>query len=168
MRICRAGAQASTRTKAFQEAIIGIIKTTVLALGAVGTLGVAGFFALGQYSKSGSAPGLVDGSLAPCPDSPNCVSSEPGTPEEKSVTPLPLDSWDRLETVITALGGTITVSTPDYIAAEFTSDTFGFVDDLELRRAADVVHVRSASRVGYSDGGVNAARVARLYEMSDA
>ena len=80
------------------------------------------------------------------------------------MTPLPLDSWDQLETVITGLGGTITVSTPDYIAAEFTSDTFGFVDDLELRRTNEAVQVRSASRVGYSDGGVNKARVAQLRE----
>ena len=50
----------------------------------------------------------------------------------------------------------------DYIAAEFTSATFGFVDDLELRRTDEAVQVRSASRVGYSDGGVNKARVAEL------
>ena len=145
-----------------QEAIIGIIKTAVLALGAVGTLGVAGFFALGQYSKSGSAPGVAGGSLAPCPDRPNCVSSEAGTDTAKRVEPLPLATWDALPATIAEMGGTITLHESDYIAAEFTSATFGFVDDLELRRTDEAVQVRSASRVGYSDGGVNKARVAQL------
>jgi uncharacterized protein (DUF1499 family) len=124
--------------------------------------GVGGFFALGQASQKGSAPGLVGGTLAPCPSSPNCVSSEPGTPGEKRVAPLGPEVWDKLPRAIEAMGGTITSQTQDYIAAEFTSQRFGFVDDLELRKGEAQVHVRSASRVGYSDRGVNAERVAEL------
>ena len=48
------------------------------------------------------------------------------------------------------------------MAAEFTSSTFKFVDDLEFRLAEEGVHVRSASRVGYSDRGVNLVRVETL------
>lgn len=143
---------------------MGIIKTTTLTLGVLGVLGVGAFIGLGQYSKTGSAPGLVDGSLAPCPDSPNCVSSEPGTAPEKQVEPLALSDWEALPAAIAAMGGTITHQDGDYIAAEFTSATFGFVDDLELRRTEQDVQIRSASRVGYSDRGVNAARVAELRE----
>ena len=137
-----------------------------LGLGLVGLAAAAtgGFFVLRQQSQKGSAPGLVDGSLAPCPSSPNCVSSEADTPEEKRVEPLPIESWDALPGILADMGGEIKASSEAYVAAEFTSATFGFVDDLELRRAENAVHVRSASRVGYSDRGVNAARVAELRE----
>ena len=129
----------------------------VLALG-----GVVGFFFLGQSSQSGTAPGLADGRLSPCPEAPNCVSSEAGTAPEKQVDSFALDQWDALPGAISAIGGTITTNEDGYIAAEFSSDIFGFVDDLEVRRGENGVEVRSGSRVGYSDAGVNAARVAQL------
>ena len=135
------------------------IGTVALAVAATG-----GLFALGQVSQRKSPPRLVDGTLAQCPDSPNCVSSEAGTLDDKRVAPLPLESWEALPSVIREMGGEITASGDDYIAAEFTSATFGFVDDLQLRKSEDAVQVRSASRVGHSDNGVNAARVAELRE----
>jgi uncharacterized protein (DUF1499 family) len=141
---------------------MGIIRTGAATLIGLAALGVGGFAALAQYSKRGSAPGLVDGALSPCPASPNCVSSEPGTPPAKAVEALSAEAWPALPAAIAAMGGTITRHEGDYIAAEFTSATFGFVDDLEARKAADAVHVRSASRVGHSDNGANAARVAEL------
>lgn len=137
-------------------------KTIIFVAIALLVVGVGGFAYLGQKSKSGSAPGLVDGTLAPCPDSPNCVSSETGTVGDKKVADLPLEAWDALPATVEAMGGRITTQGDDYIAAEFSSATFGFVDDLELRKSDDAVHVRSASRVGYSDAGANAKRVAEL------
>ena len=128
-------------------------------------LGVGSFVYLGQSSQGGSAAGLVDGRLAPCPSSPNCVSSEAGTPEDKAVAPLPVDTWGQLPDTIAALGGVVTTTNDTYLAAEFTSATFGFVDDVEFRLTEDAVQVRSASRVGYSDRGVNSARVATLREQ---
>ena len=52
----------------------------------------------------------------------------------------------------------------NYLHAEVTSGFFGFVDDLELHlRPADrIIAVRSASRLGYSDFGVNRARIEHL------
>ena len=141
---------------------MGKIRTAIITLAGLGVLGGAGFFALGQYSQGGTAPGLVNGTLAPCPDTPNCVSSEAGTAPEKLVEPFSPEVWEALPDAIAAMGGEVTRSEDDYLAAEFTSATFGFVDDLELRKADDSVQVRSASRVGYSDRGVNAARVAEL------
>ena len=139
-----------------------VIKSIVVVVLMLAVLGAAGFVYLGQSSKNGSAKGLVDGTLAPCPDSPNCVSSEAATAADKKVAVLPVESWDAVPGAIEAMGGTITTREDGYIAAEFTSATFGFVDDLELRKSEDAVHVRSASRVGYSDAGVNAKRVAEL------
>lgn len=141
---------------------MAMIKRIALTAGAIAAVGVGGFFALGLMSQGGSAPGLVEGRLAPCPDTPNCVSSEEGTDAAKSVEVLAPEAWERLPGVIETLGGTIIEEREDYMAAEFRSAFFGFVDDVEFRRADDGVHVRSASRVGYSDGGVNARRVADI------
>ena len=138
---------------------MAILKKVLFAVGGLAVVGAGGFFALGQMSQSGSAPGLVDGRLTPCPESPNCVSSEEGTDPEKSVEVLPTGAWGQLPDVIASLGGEVTEASEGYIAAEFKSSTFGFVDDVEFRLAEDGVHVRSASRVGYSDAGVNAQRV---------
>jgi len=64
--------------------------------------------------------------------------------------------------------GSVRVESDTYIAAIFTSPLFGFVDDFEIRldMAQKVIHIRSASRVGYSDGGANKKRTElfkRLY-----
>ena len=125
---------------------------------------VLGFFYLGQSSQSGTAQGLVEGRLAACPDSPNCVSSEAGTADAKKVAVLPAESWDKLANVLTEYGGTVTSESEDYLSAEFTSSLFGFVDDVEFRLTPEGVHVRSASRVGYDDAGVNRARVEQLIQ----
>lgn len=120
------------------------------------------FFFLGMKSQKGSAPGLVDGRLADCPSSPNCASSEDNAPSGKKVDPLP-GSMEQAKDAITALGGSITSDSSDYLAATFTSKIFKFVDDVELRPAADgSVHIRSASRVGYSDRGANKNRIAAI------
>jgi uncharacterized protein (DUF1499 family) len=59
------------------------------------------------------------------------------------------------------MGGSIQVEETDYLAATFTSSVFRFVDDLELRidTSQQTIHLRSASRVGRSDGGANRKRV---------
>ena len=121
-----------------------------------------GLFVLGQKSKSGVAPGLTEGRLTPCPDSPNCVTSEAGADESHAVAPLPADSWSGLGDIIGAMGGKIIVQNGTYIASEFTSSAMGFVDDVEFRLAEEGVHVRSASRVGRSDFGVNRKRVEEI------
>lgn len=136
--------------------LIGVIVLIVLGVGA--------FFYLGQKSQRGAAAGIVDGRLASCPSSPNCVSSEDDAPNDKKVDPLPASSWTGLPAAITEMGGVVTRQDAAYIATEFTSGTFKFVDDMEFRLTDDAVHVRSASRVGYSDRGVNRARVAALRE----
>ncbi|MEO1014313.1 MAG: DUF1499 domain-containing protein [Pseudomonadota bacterium] len=122
-----------------------------------------GLFYLAQQSKSGAAPGLAsDGRLTPCPSSPNCVTSEAGADEGHAIAALPADAWEKLPAAIEAAGGKIVRQEADYIAAEFKTKIMGFIDDVEFRRAEDVVHVRSASRVGESDFGENAKRVEAL------
>lgn len=127
---------------------------------------------------AGSRPaalGVRDGRLAPCPTSPNCVSSQaPPEDAEHHVAALPFPAsargdpaaaWAALERAVRALERTSVVTVrPGYLHAEAATALLGFVDDLEclLDAAARVIHVRSASRVGYSDLGVNRKRVETL------
>lgn len=116
---------------------------------------------LSLISQRGQAKGLVDGRLAPLPKKPNCVSSEEGTVSDKKVDPLNASQAEIL-TAVSETGGTVTSQTDDYISATYTSGLMRYVDDVEFRKDGDVWHVRSASRVGYSDMGVNRKRVAAI------
>ena len=127
-------------------------------------------FILGLVSHSGEAYGLVEGQLRQCPDTPNCVSSEFVSDAEHYIEPLVYTAdhaaqvLPRLKTIIRDMSGSIQVGKTDYLAATFTSSVFRFVDDLELRidSGQKTIHLRSASRVGHGDGGVNRERVERL------
>lgn len=123
---------------------------------------IIGFLALAQKSKNGAPPGLVDGALARCPSSPNCVSSEAGVPDSHAIEPLLLSSWDKLPDIIQENGGRVVALRNDYIGAVFSTPLMGFVDDVEFRKGDMQVHVRSASRVGHSDMGANRKRVEAL------
>ena len=115
-----------------------------------------------------AALGPRDGRLAPCPATPNCVSSfEVG---EWAMPAIPYVG-DRRATearLLRVLAGTPRVKVArhdgDYLRAEFTSRIFRFVDDVEFLfdDAARVVRFRSASRVGRSDLGVNRRRMTEL------
>lgn len=119
---------------------------------------------------SGSRPAHVGtGALAPCPTTPNCVSSI-ASDERHAIPPLPFsgsarDAWKRLEEIASAEpGAKVVVNRPGYLYIEFASAVMGFVDDVEfvLDERAKVVHVRSASRLGRSDFGVNRKRIEAL------
>jgi uncharacterized protein (DUF1499 family) len=135
----------------------------------------AGFIAMSLFSCSGTRPanlGIKDGRLAPCPSTPNCVSSDAAddahaVPQFQLVVP-PDEGWRAVRTAIEGLPRTkIVSSTDDYLHAECSRAVFGFVDDLELhlRPAEKLIAVRSAARLGYSDLGVNRKRVESLREV---
>lgn len=126
-------------------------------------------------ATSGTTPtraggGGAGGPLAPCPPTPNCVSSLPGESPARRVAPiryaLPLDeAVAAVRRVLARLPRTRIVRVRhDYLHAEFTSRVFRFVDDVEFYfdEAHKCLHVRSASRVGYWDFGVNRRRVEAL------
>ncbi|MBD2486342.1 DUF1499 domain-containing protein [Aulosira sp. FACHB-615] len=110
--------------------------------------------------------GVNNGRLAACPNSPNCVSSQ-STDAIHQIAPLtfntsPEEAIANLKSIIQSLPRTtIITETPDYLYAEFKSALMGFVDDVEfyLYREANIFHVRSASRLGQSDLGVNRKRI---------
>lgn len=127
-------------------------------LAAIGLIAVL-FFLLGLKSQKGKAKGLIKGHLAEPGTAPNCVSSEVDVQPEKKVAPLN-GSLAQIKAAITATGGIITSETDSYLSATYMSKLFKFVDDVEVRHEKeDIWHIRSASRVGYSDRGVNRKRV---------
>lgn len=118
---------------------------------------------------SGKRPndlGVKNGRLKPPPSSPNAVSSQ-AQDASHAIAPLsytgsPARAMDALVDVIKSTSRARIVSrTNDYVYAEYESALMGFVDDVEFwfDPNAKVIQVRSASRLGYSDFGVNRARI---------
>lgn len=113
--------------------------------------------------------GVEDGRLLPCPSTPNCVSSHDAS-EGRQVEPFrltvpPQQAWTAVREVVAALPRTRIIAVDDgYAHATVRSRIFGFVDDLELqlRPREGIVAIRSASRTGYWDLGVNRDRVDTL------
>lgn len=127
---------------------------------------VCAYFAYLSMNETAPGTGLVDGKLRACPSTPNCVSSE--TTGEKFIEPFKAsadlqlgDLWDATLKNVVDQGGKIETQDDDYVWATFQSSLFKFTDDLELRRddEANTIHVRSGSRSGKSDLGVNRKRV---------
>lgn len=103
------------------------------------------------------------GELAPLPKSPNAVSSVTDKKDRK-VKPIPFDTYaaeakKRLMRVIDKMHGTTLVTEKDnYLHYEFKTKVFGFVDDVEFLIEDNFIQMRSASRLGRSDFGVNKKR----------
>jgi uncharacterized protein (DUF1499 family) len=121
---------------------------------------------------SGQRPAPTGGRLKPCPDSPNCVSSMSSDPRHRvaaiAYTDSPAEVRQRLLGVICSMPRTdILTDEGHYLRVEFTSAVFRFVDDVEfcIDEAQNVIHVRSASRVGYWDLGANRKRVEQIRRM---
>jgi uncharacterized protein (DUF1499 family) len=111
--------------------------------------------------------GVTEGKLKRLPKTPNCVSSQADLWKYARIEPIALQgdgpaTIAKLAAVIEAMPGAKLVERkPDYLYAQFTTSMMKYVDDLELwfDPQTKVVQVRSASRVGRKDFGVNRARV---------
>ena len=120
----------------------------------------------GVLSCTGKPPrtDLIDGHLRPCPDTPNCLNSETAGPAY--IAPLTYTSstakaWQNIKKTIEDTEGVIVASEPGYLRAVYTSQVMRFEDDVEFRldEAAGMIQVRSASRMGMWDLGVNKRRM---------
>jgi len=139
----------------------------VLAIGALALLPEVAMASIFGGLFAGSRPTEVGtGVLAPCPDKPNCVRSGATDPRH-AIAPIaataPLqDALAALVSIAVAMpGARIVTARADYAHLEFATPLMGFVDDVELAvdMAGSVIQVRSASRVGTSDFGVNRKRI---------
>jgi uncharacterized protein (DUF1499 family) len=123
--------------------------------------------------------GVREGRLLPPSPTPNSVSSQAslyldaGQRIYASVAPLPAKgngpaTLARIKTIVQAMPGTEVVkSEPDYLYAQFTTRLMKYVDDVEFwfDPAAQVIQVRSASRLGNRDFGVNRDRVEAIRQQ---
>jgi uncharacterized protein (DUF1499 family) len=118
--------------------------------------------------------GLRDGRLAPCKRTPNCVSSQADPRDaEHFVAPLAWrgasdEAMRAARKAIESMPGSRVIREErNYLYAEFRTRLMRYVDDLELAHdaSAGVLHVRSASRLGRRDFGVNRARVETLRRL---
>ncbi len=123
-----------------------------------------------MFNFSGKRPdnlGINNGKLAPCPGTPNCVSSQSENLQFK-IEPLPGVSISEIKKVVEGMEKTsIVEETDNYLYAEFTSKLMGYVDDVEFYLDVDsnTVQVRSASRLGKSDLGVNRKRIEEIRSL---
>ena len=128
------------------------------------------FFFGGCIGKGPTSLGVKDNRLSPCPSSPNCVSSQ-SDDERHKIDPLqftftPVEAMTKLKKVVKGMKRTTVVrESTNYLHAEFRT-FLGFVDDVEfyIDEGQKVIHLRSASRVGYWDLGVNRKRIESICE----
>jgi uncharacterized protein (DUF1499 family) len=118
--------------------------------------------------------GATNGQLQPCPDSPNCVSTQAlQTDAEHHMAAVPYTGdanfmMTQILKVVSAMPrATIIKQEGDYLHVAFRSRVFGFVDDVEfyLDDSNKLIHFRSAARLGRGDMGVNRKRMSEISEM---
>jgi len=161
-------ADVNIRDSMVKRALLG---TILLLLGAAAGLAVHVATATGDTVFSWKRPdnlGVKDGRLAPPKSSPNSVSSQADAADaEHYIAPLPFKgnapaAMAAARKAVEGMeGATIIRQEGGYLYAEFRTRIMRFVDDVEFvyDEKAGLIHVRSTSRLGRRDFGVNRARV---------
>jgi uncharacterized protein (DUF1499 family) len=122
------------------------------------------------FNCSGNKPddlGVREGKLKICPDKPNCVNSQLKDNVSHYIEPITFissksEEKKKLKSIIANLPRTQLIKEEDgYLYYEFTSMLMRYVDDVEFYfdDSTKLIHVRSASRLGHSDLGVNRKRI---------
>lgn len=122
-------------------------------------------------SLSTQANPAIKNQLSPCPNSPNCVSTQ-AQDQNHFFAPFKItgavdQAWIELKNALLSQNRTqIVFETKTTLQAQASSLVFGFIDDIEviLDTDARLIHIRSAARSGYYDFGVNRKRVKMLHE----
>ncbi len=112
---------------------------------------------------------VLSSQLSPCPSFPCCISSRnDATPRHRiepfAATEDPIALFERLKVLLTNLPRTMVFTATDTYLHAVCRTRFGFSDDVEFRLCLTgrVIHVRSASRIGIWDFGVNRRRIEKL------
>ena len=124
---------------------------------------------MGCGSRMPEELGVDKGLFAPCSDKPNCVSSF-ASDESHRISALEIEgsadaAWSGLRQFVESTPRVeIAVSSAHYLHAVYTSALMHYRDDVEflLRPDKNEIAVRSASRVGYGDMGVNRKRIEEI------
>jgi uncharacterized protein (DUF1499 family) len=140
----------------------------VFSIAMIPALTIASGFFLGWASQSRMNESFDGIRLSPCGSAPNCVCSQ----DEKASKVQPLsftgskeDAVKAIENAMASIGRSKFLKRDDrYLHYECKSALFGFIDDVEflIEDRNGIIHVRSASRVGYSDFGANRRRIEKI------
>ncbi|TKJ27347.1 MAG: hypothetical protein CEE42_02895 [Promethearchaeota archaeon Loki_b31] len=122
--------------------------------------------------KTQKPVGIVDGKFYPCPNTPNCVSTQ-ATDAKHKISPISYsgtmsEAKEKIIKILNSLKRTkIITNTENYIHAEVRTATFKFVDDVEFLfdDSEKIIQFRSRARSGHSDMGVNRKRMEKIREM---
>lgn len=147
----------------------GLLRRVIRKVIVLSVISIAGLIVLSMTASRPNHVGTNNVSLAPVPDSPNCVSSVTEK-ESHRMDPIDVsgveDPIAKLKNVIeSGFSRAALVTEKDgYLHYEFTSMIFRFTDDVEflLDTESNVINFRSASRVGYSDMGTNRKRMEQV------
>jgi len=139
-------------------------------IGAIILLSTLGLMVLSWTAQKPDGLGVVNGRLAKCPDTPNCVSSQ----SESEAQRMPAIEFagpaaDQVEKIKLVVANKfprakLVSESEYYLHFEFRSLVFRFVDDVEflVDDEQSLIHFRSAARVGHSDMGTNRKRMSRF------
>lgn len=122
--------------------------------------------------KTQKPVGIVDGKFYPCPNTPNCISTQ-ATDAKHKISPISYsgtmsEAKMKIIKILNSLKRTkIITNTENYIHAEVRTATFKFVDDVEFLfdDSEKIIQFRSRARSGHSDMGVNRKRMEKIREM---
>ena len=146
-------------------------------VGAIAGIALHTVLTKGDTVFTGKRPtnlGVTDGRFAPARRSPNCVSSQADPADaEHCIAPIKfngsaVEAMATVRKIVDGTGRTLVVKhEANYLYAQFKSKRMGFVDDVEFfaSEKEGVIHVRSASRLGRRDFGVNRERVESIREQ---
>lgn len=154
-----------------------LLVAALLTAGAIAGVALHTAIATGDTMFAGTRPaniGVKGGRLAPCRRSPNCVSSQADPADAVHyIAPIPyrgapVEAMEAVREVVERMPRTrIVRHDSDYLYAEFRSKLMGFVDDVEFfyDGKAGVIQLRSASRLGRRDFGVNRTRIEAIRSL---
>lgn len=125
-----------------------------------------------NITKTKKPIGITNGKFHPCPNSPNCVSTQSIDAKHK-IDPIKYsnsleEAKNKILKIIGSLKRTrIITDSENYIHIEFRTAVFKFVDDVEFYfdDSEKFIHFRSAARLGYSDMGVNRKRMENITSL---
>lgn len=147
----------------------------ILIFVALVIIGVVTMFVWARTAARPSNLGVTNGQLAPCPETPNCVTTQRGNPDQMmealTYTTAREEAQARLLEIVRSMPRSqIIANEPGYIAVVFRSPTFGFPDDVEfyLDDEQKLIHFRAAARLGQSDLGVNRKRMEEIRRAFEA
>ena len=145
------------------------MKSLMIIVGSLVLVGFLAYIVMAFLSqKEPDDLGLQNGVLKPCPSTPNCVCSESHSQSDKQhfIEPIKgnVQTWTKLKQTMIEQGGAIQTESNDYMHITFNTPVFHYVDDVEARfdKENNLIHIRSASRIGSSDFGVNRKRMASI------